>query len=105
LDALKKFNVNLESFWSYDSFERDLTTVIKTFLKIKFPKKRKKSVFADKNQLQSTSAKISNTGKSKKKRLLKRLEKGILKRNGGKMYIVEQLVHKIFSTTPSSGNN
>jgi hypothetical protein len=84
LDALKKFNVNFEIFWSYDSFERDLTTVIKTCLKIKLPKKRKKSVIADKNQLQPTSAKISNTRKSKKQRLLKRLEKEILKRDGGK---------------------
>jgi hypothetical protein len=108
LDALKIVFTNFENFWSEKSFERDLTEVIKTFLKIKFPKKKRRSTFSSKNNNSRKGLIKSKKSKDEKRFLLKRLEKEIMKRDDGKPYVLEHLVNAVFlvgsSTTTTATN-
>ncbi len=97
VDAVKKVYTNFMNFWTFENFQRDLASVVRTFLRIKFPKRKSNYQFSKKNKKKKEAVSDVKKQKSQRKRSLKKLEAEILKRDKGKQYIIENLVHNIFN--------
>jgi hypothetical protein len=68
-DALRKLHINSHNLWNIDSFNKDLASIIKIYLRIKFPSpptRENQKFFRDKKKNANNSSQRRRS-KSKKK--------------------------------------